>query len=312
MIFSRTTATALYALTAVVHAQSQYTATGTAAVAEAAATALTLSPTSSVAGLTFDRFVQIWLENEDYSAAIKDKNLAYLASLGITLTNYFAITHPSQPNYVAAVGGNTFGITDDSTHYISSGTKTIVDLLEDAGVSWSLYQEDMPYSGFEANYRNQQTGANDYVRKHNPLMSYNSVTSNTDRLAKSKNFTMFYEDLDNNKLPQWMFITPNMTNDGHDSSLATAGTWSRNFLTPLLSNKSFNTDRTLIILTFDEGLTIGTNQIYAVLLGGAVSSAKVGTKDNTAYNHYSLLKTVETNWGLGNLGQNDVDATAFF
>ncbi|EAU31425.1 phosphate-repressible acid phosphatase precursor [Aspergillus terreus NIH2624] len=301
MIFSRTTATALYALSVLVHAQSQYTATGTAAVAEAAATALTLSPTSSVAGLTFDRFVQIWLENEDYSAAIKDKNLAYLASLGITLTNYFAITHPSQPNYVAAVGGNTFGITDDSTHYISSSTKTIVDLLEDAGVSWSLYQEDMPYSGFEANYRNQQTGANDYVRKHNPLMSYNSVTSNTDRLAKSKNFTMFYEDLDNNKLPQWMFITPNMT-----------GTWSRNFLTPLLSNKSFNTDRTLIILTFDEGLTIGTNQIYAVLLGGAVSSAKVGTKDNTAYNHYSLLKTVETNWGLGNLGQNDVDATAFY
>lgn len=42
-------------------------------------------------------------------------------------------------------------------------------------------------------------------------MSYNSVTSNTDRLAKSKNFTMFYEDLDNNKLPQWMFITPNMS-----------------------------------------------------------------------------------------------------
>ncbi|KAJ5310811.1 uncharacterized protein N7443_003272 [Penicillium atrosanguineum] len=330
MIFSKTTA--LLALASGAYAQSQYTSTGTAAVAKAAATALTLSPTSSVAGLTFDRFVQIWLENEDYSAAIKDTNLAYLASLGITLTNYFAITHPSQPNYVAAVGGNTFGIADDSTHYISSSTKTIVDLLEDAGVSWSVYQEDMPYSGFEANYANQKTGANDYMRKHkyvsqyqhylrakvtdksfpSPLMSYNSVTSNTDRLAKSKNFTMFYEDLDNNKLPQWMFITPNMTNDGHDSSLATAGTWSRNFLTPLLSNENFNTDSTLIILTFDEGLTIGTNQIYAVLLGGAVSSAKVGTKDNTAYNHYSLLKTVETNWDLGNLGENDVDATAFF
>ncbi|KAJ5635020.1 uncharacterized protein N7484_008333 [Penicillium longicatenatum] len=310
MTFSRNTA--FFALFSAVYAQSQYTSTATAAVAKAAATALTLSPTSSVAGLTFDRFVQIWLENEDYSAAIKDTNLAYLASLGITLTNYYAITHPSQPNYVAAVGGNTFGITDDSTHYISSSTETIVDLLEDAGVSWSLYQEDMPYSGFEANYKNQKTGANDYMRKHNPLMSYNSVTSDTDRLAKSKNFTMFYKDLDNNELPQWMFITPNMTNDGHDSSLATAGLWSRNFLTPLLSNENFNTDSTLIILTFDEGLTTGTNQIYAVLLGGAVSSAQVGTKDDTAYNHYSLLKTVETNWDLGNLGENDVDATAFF
>ncbi|KAJ5559621.1 hypothetical protein N7513_002020 [Penicillium frequentans] len=328
MIFSRPTA--LFALVSGAYAQSQYTSTATAAVAKAAATALTLSPTSSVAGLTFDRFVQIWLENEDYSAAIKDTNLAYLASLGITLTNYYAITHPSQvkepksfiscllahiipqPNYVAAVGGNTFGITDDSTHYISSSTETIVDLLEDAGVSWSLYQEDMPYSGFEANYANQKTGANDYMRKHNPLMSYNSVTSDTDRLAKSKNFTMFYEDLNNNELPQWMFITPNMTNDGHDSSLATAGLWSRNFLTPLLENENFNTDSTLIILTFDEGLTTGTNQIYAVLLGGAVSSSQVGTTDDTSYNHYSLLKTVETNWDLGNLGENDVDATAFF
>jgi hypothetical protein len=70
MIFSRTTA--LLVMASGVYAQSQYTSTGTAAVAKAAATALTLSPTSSVAGLTFDRFVQIWLENEDYSAAIKD------------------------------------------------------------------------------------------------------------------------------------------------------------------------------------------------------------------------------------------------
>ena len=87
MIFSRTTA--LFALASGVYAQSQYTSTGTAAVAKAAATALTLSPTSSVAGLTFDRFVQIWLENENYSAAIKDSgwpmprnsNIVHVANL---------------------------------------------------------------------------------------------------------------------------------------------------------------------------------------------------------------------------------------
>jgi len=33
-------------------------------------------------------------------------------------------------------------------------------------------------------------------------------------LAVIKNFTLFYEDLNNNKLPQYLFITPNMTNDG--------------------------------------------------------------------------------------------------
>lgn len=93
-------------------------------------------------------------------------NFAYLASQGILLTNYLAITHPSQPNYVAAVGGSTHGISSDSFSRISSSSKTIVDLLEAGGVSWSEYQEDMPYSGFEGTYVNQKTGANDYVRKH--------------------------------------------------------------------------------------------------------------------------------------------------
>jgi hypothetical protein len=58
-----------------VSAQTQYTSTATAAVAKAAATALTLSPTSNVKGLTFDRFVQIFLENTDYSSAVADREL---------------------------------------------------------------------------------------------------------------------------------------------------------------------------------------------------------------------------------------------
>lgn len=143
-------------------------------------------------------------------------------------------------------------------------------------------------------------------------MSYDSVTSSPDRLAKCKNFTMFDTDLANNALPQWMFITPNMTDDGHDTSVTVAGQWARNWLTPLLSNSNFNIDRTLIILTFDESSLTGTNQIYAALLGSAIPSDLVGTTNDTSYNHYSLTKTAERNWGLGDLGENDVGANAFF
>ncbi|KAI1171116.1 phosphoesterase family-domain-containing protein [Nemania sp. FL0916] len=292
---------------------TMYTATASASIAAAQATALTLSPTSSVKGKTFDRFVQIFLENQDYDIAIGDPNLAYLSKKGILLDNYFAITHPSQPNYVAAGGAATHGIIDDSFERIDSDTESIVDLLEAAGVSWGIYQEDMPYSGFQGTYVNQKTGANDYVRKHNPLISYDSVGTDVNRLAKTKNFTLFDRDLAANTLPQWMFITPNMTNDGHDTSVTVAGNWARKFLDPLLSNTKFNKDRTLIILTFDESENyLGNNQVYSVLLGTAVPSSKVGTADSTKYNHYSLTKTVETNWGLGNLGQNDVNAVAFF
>jgi acid phosphatase len=67
---------------------------------------------------------------------------------------------------VASVGGNTHWVWEDWTFRIDSSVPTIVDLLEDAGVSWSLYQEDMPYSGFEGNWVNQINSANDYVRKH--------------------------------------------------------------------------------------------------------------------------------------------------
>lgn len=179
-------------------AQTQYTGTAASEIAEARAAALTLSPTSNIVGKKFDRFVTIWCENTDFAMAAGDRsylfflpyasisfnlefliqlskntceltvpaNFAYLATLGITLSNYVAITHPSQPNYVAAVGGSTHGVRNDGFYRISASSKTIVDLLEARGVSWGVYGEDAPYSGFQANYVNQKNGKNDYVRKH--------------------------------------------------------------------------------------------------------------------------------------------------
>lgn len=68
---------------------------------------------------------------------------------------------------------------------------------------------------------------------------FGSVASDPERLALIKNLTYFGQDLANKKLPQWMFITPNMTSDGHDTSVTVAGTWTRNFLEPLLTNEYF-------------------------------------------------------------------------
>ena len=90
-----------------------------------------------------------------------------MGSQGITLTNYHGVIHPSQPNYVAAVGGDTHGVKDSKhVYHIEPTVKTVVDLLDAKKISWGEYQEDMPYSGFEANWLNQENGKNDYVRKH--------------------------------------------------------------------------------------------------------------------------------------------------
>ncbi len=152
-----------------------------------------------------------------------------------------------------------FGLDGDPFTQVPENVSTVIDLLEDKGVSWGFYEEDMPYSGYQGfSWVNQKTGANDYVRKHNPGILYNSIANSPQRAAQIKNTTLFYEDLKANKLPQWLFITPNMTSDGHDTSVTVAGEWLKGFLTPLLEDKNFM-DNTLVMLTFDE------NESYSIV-----------------------------------------------
>ncbi|ROW03662.1 hypothetical protein VMCG_05365 [Cytospora schulzeri] len=289
-----------------------YTATSTAAVYAAQATAKTSSPVSNVKGKAFDRIAIIWNENTDYDLAIGDPNLAWLAKKGITLENYFAVTHPSEPNYVASHGGDYFGMDNDKENFIDANVSSIADLLEAKNIAWGEYQEDMPYSGFEGYaWVNQDSGANDYVRKHNPAVIYNKNAAQPERLAVIKNLTLFYEDLENDTLPQWMFITPNMTSDGHDTSVTVAGEWTRNFLEPLLNDTRFMKN-TLVLVTFDENSSYALqNRVLAILLGDAVPSHLVGTTDSNFYNHYSEIATVEANWDLHTLGRWDVGANVF-
>jgi len=109
---------------------AQNTLTSTADVANAAATAKTESPVSHVKGKAFDRIAIIWLENTDYTDALNDANLQYFAQQGILLTQSYAATHPSEPNYMAAVGGDYFGCNDDAFHAVAQNVSTIVDLLK--------------------------------------------------------------------------------------------------------------------------------------------------------------------------------------
>lgn len=132
-----------------------------------------------------------------------------------------------------------------------------------------------------------------------------------ERAAKIKNTTMFFEDLKNDSLPQWMFITPNMTSDAHDTSVTVAGVWLRTFLEPLLKDKRFM-DNTLVLITFDENETYTIqNKVFSILIGDSIPKKLVGTTDSNYYNHYSEISTVEANWDLYTLGRWDVGANVF-
>jgi Phosphoesterase family len=89
-----------------------------------------------------------------------------LATQGVRLDQYCALTHPSEPNYVASVGGDFFGMGDDNLYNIPPkcvttashdmfciqfliSISTVVDLLEAKNISWASYQENIPFDGYE-------------------------------------------------------------------------------------------------------------------------------------------------------------------
>ncbi|KAI9777614.1 MAG: hypothetical protein M1839_008668 [Geoglossum umbratile] len=264
-----------------------------------------------VPGKVFDRFITIWLENQDFDDVSKNADIRSIAKSGILLTSFYGLTHPSQPNYIASVGGDYFGLDHDGVVRLPTNISTVVDLFETKGIKWKEYMEDAPGPGFLGVSSLNDEGKLDYVRKHNPLITFDSVANNGTRLANIVSFREFYADISSKELPQWAHITPNMTNDGHDTSLDFAATWSKKFLMPLLENTYF-TNRTLILLTYDESKTYSKpDKIVSVLLGGAIPANLKGTEDDTFYTHYSVLSTLENNFELPNLGRYDVGANVF-
>ncbi|TFK82458.1 hypothetical protein K466DRAFT_590500 [Polyporus arcularius HHB13444] len=276
----------------------------------------TISNGPVVQGKSFDRFIQIWIENTDFATAASSPVFQSLSKQGLLLDSFYALTHPSEPNYIAAVGGDFFGSADDDFYHIPQNISSVVDLLEAKNISWASYQENMPYDGFtgfnftEKDYLTGNGTYTYYVRKHNGLIIFDSVTNVTDRALRVRNFNDFANDVKADVIPQWNFITPNLVNDGHDTTIDFVGDWLNFWLIPLLNETKFNNNRTIILLTFDENETYTiNNRIYTLVLGGGVPEKLRGTTDSTFYTHYSALSSVEANWGLQSLGRGDTNAT---
>jgi acid phosphatase len=174
------------------------------------------------------------------------------------------------------------------------------------GISWAEYREGILYPGFQGfNYSNQETYANDYVHKHDPLILFDSVT----RSRSSSIDQEFHESP--YRFAEPAASTPNMTNDGHDTNITFASVWERDTIEPLLNNSYFM-NNVPVLLTFDETESEVTgNNVLALLLGGAIPDSLKGITDGTFYNHYSATSNVSANWGLPSLGRWDCNANIF-
>ncbi len=271
----------------------------------------TPAPTITVPNL--DHIVLIMLENRDYKTVIgPDSQMPLLNTLAqqeVILSNYFAVAHPSLPNYISLVSGSTQGITSDcTTCFINQ--PSLADLIEASGRTWKSYEESMPSPCFIGN-------ANPYVQKHNPFLYFDSIRLNSARCDRSiVPLTALDGDLANNQLPNFSFIMPNLCNSGHDCSAATADKWVTDMVAKLQASSAIGI-KSLIIIAFDEGSdkSIASCCGLGSPAGGQVAVVLISPTtlpeftDNTPYSHYSLLKTILTAWNLPSLGMTSQDST---
>ncbi len=248
----------------------------------------------------YDHIVILVMENKP-ADVIKGNSAARFLNSLITenslSNNYYAITNPSLPNYLALIGGDTFGVTTNCNDCFLD-QPTLVDSLEKSGKTWKAYMDSMPSPCFTGN-------AVPYAMKHNPFIYFNTIRSNPERCNKIVPYTQLEKDLKSDSLPHFVWITPDMCHDMHDCSIAVGDQWLATQIPLLLTSPAFTAQKSLLIITWDEGYA-SDNRIATALIGAHV---KKKFSSETFYNHYSLLRTIEEIWGLPTLTNNDKNAT---
>jgi phosphatidylinositol-3-phosphatase len=308
-----------------------------------------------------DRVFIIVLENHSAKSVIGDPNTPYISSLAQRYgdaSNYYGVTHPSEPNYIAMTSGSNWDTNTDNPANRFDHTN-IVDELTAHHISWAAYMEAMPAGDQLADFWPSSTDPL-YASKHDPFALYTDVRDNPARLASIKPYTDLASDLNRPHAPRYVYIVPDQCNDMHGGVYdAVAGhpetpcpyntvnddpadvllkrnadAFVRGAVTTIMSSRAW-TRHSAIFIVADEGdytgnavnggwdspagccdspvLPAGDPDISATwpggLYGGALVPAIVidpsGPRhfvSDTPYNHYSMLRTIEDDWGLPELG----------
>ena len=162
----------------------------------AAATALAVLTAFPASGRvpTPDHVVVLVLENHDYVQIVGSPAAPYLNGLlaepaTALFTEFAALTHPSQPNYLELFSGSNQGVTDNNVPAnLPFTTPNLGGALLAAGYSFVGYSQGLPYAGYDG----AAFGA--YARKHNPWANWQDSPSWGVPSASNQPFTAFPAD----------------------------------------------------------------------------------------------------------------------
>jgi hypothetical protein len=271
-------------------ATASATGSGTAAV----------SPTTGTGLPDFKHIYVIILENREYSSIVGSNAAPYINSL-IALygqaSNLYAETHPSEPNYMALTSGGLQGTNSDGAYNL--GVPNLFDQIETSGRTWHVYAQSYPgncYLGSVASAVADGTGApGDYARKHNPAISYTSISGNPARCANITKLAGF-----DPAAADFEMIVPNQINDMHSSSVAAGDAFLKAFVPQITSSPAFADS--VLFITWDEGISNlnGGGHIATIV---ASPNMTPGSRFEGPATHYSILRTIELAWGMPLLGE---------
>jgi PKD repeat protein len=242
----------------------------------------------------FDQLVVVLMENHDLSDIYGPATyMTGLADQYAFSQHWASITNPSQPNYIALIGGSTFGVGGDGNHP-NLNHPTIVDLIETSGHTWKAFAESASGSGCGLHPPRGED--------HFPFLSYTTITGSTSRCANLLPGSSAEVIAALNAGTNFIWLTPTDCHNMHSCSVSQGDSWLQGWIPQLLTAMAGK--RAALLITYDEGYA-NPPLVYTGFSGPAV---KLAYKSTASYTHYSFIKLLEDVWGGGNLGQGDVNA----
>lgn len=227
--------------------------------------------------------VVITEENHAFSGIVGSSSAPYINSLaksGALFTQSVAVTHPSQPNYLALFSGSTQGITNDSCPHTFSGPDLGGELLA-AHNTFGGFSEDLPSIGSTI------CTSGEYARKHSPWTNFTDIPAR-DNLP----LTSFPSPTNFRLLPTISFVIPNLLDDMHDGTIQQGDSWLKQHLGPFI--QWAQTHNSLLIVTWDEDDGSQSNQIPTIFVGPMVKAGRY----NETITHENIFRTLESIYGL--------------
>src|SRR6058998_3878742 len=288
---------------------------------------------STTAGTYFDHVVVVIMEDHGIQEICGSSpppcqstmGAPYMAGLANSYaigSQYLGVTHYSQADYLAMLGGTTDNCSSAGCPWPFNGPN-LVDRLEAAGLTWKGYMENQNMaSGCDLTYHQP------YTPEHNPFVGFTDIVNSPTRCSQivlanpsgcSVTDCPLINDLNSGSAPNFMWLTPNNCDNMHGftgicaASVSFGDGYLSSLVPNILKSTTFTTQRSALFVVFDEGngycpLNQSTTEdcVYAVW-AGPLAKANYGTTN--LYNHYSWLRTVEVNWNLQALTSNDASAT---